>query len=93
MTCEALIVKLNVKLLLSCLIFVYIYKDYNLLTISFGTLCFMHLVSERNLNIFFNKSSHGLFGSGQVDPQKMGRVTGHLVFTSGQKIEIGRAHV
>ena len=25
---------------------------YNILIISFGTLCFMHLVSGRNLNIF-----------------------------------------
>ena len=36
----------------SCLVFVYIYKDYNILIISFGTLYFMHLVSECSLNIF-----------------------------------------
>ena len=83
--CEAIVV-------LSCLFFVYIYKDYNLLTISFGTLCFMHLESEHNLNIFFSEfflmgwpakkigSSHRLtrfcFGSKKSD-------SGHLFFGSG----------
>ena len=43
--------------------------------ISFGTLCFMHLVLRRNFFFFFfanffNGSGHGLSKSGQVDPQK-----------------------
>ena len=49
---------------------------YNLLTIGFGALCFMHLVLGRSLNIFlvkffFNGSSHGLSGLGRVDSQKI----------------------
>ena len=49
----------------------------------------MHIVSEGSLNIFlknffFNRLGHGLFGSGQVDPQKLDRVTGQYVFASSQ---------
>ena len=53
----------------------------------------MHLVSERNKNIFlvnfFNESGHRLSESGWVDPtKKLDRVTGQLVFASSQKNQV-----
>ena len=53
--------------------------------ISFDILCFMHKVSWRNkkkINDFFNRSGHGLFGSGRVDRNKI--ELGQVFFGSGR---------
>ena len=76
---EVVKLKLNVKLLvivLSCLVccLMWTVNIYNLLTIGFGALWFMHLVLGCSLNIFlanfFNRSGHRLFKSGLGWPAK-----------------------
>ena len=59
---------------------------YNILTIGFGTLCFMHLVSGCNLNIFLAN----FFLTGFVTGYRVGsgRVTGQPIFVSDQKNRI-----
>ena len=58
---------------------------YNILTINFDTLCFMHLVSRCSLKFFFNGSSHGSTYF-CFELKKGGSSQVFFWFRSGQKI-------